>query len=194
MCRRLSMGLLIVLSAAGVASAQSKPPYSGGWIAGGALYGGLTGAPQLRGITGQTVTNRFEQAPGFYFEAGDIFNSGLAVTYFGTDVIRTENFVGSHAAKAIFYTPYYADLRVYIGRGSVVSPFVGGGFAWRLMHFDGSKGANNQFSFNGVAGARVRLARSGASIFVAAKPYRVFKNDLGQTRGWEVQLGAGRNW
>ena len=156
------------------------------WIVVGATYGGIVGDG--------TASNKFDLAPGGYFEYGVFFSSHWGATIAGTSFSPTKNHVGSHSASATFYAPYYGDVRWRPRAGRPFTPFVAFGMGWQRMHFEGTQGADNQGVFSAGAGFQLRLTNKGVILQVLARPYAIASNDLGQSTGFDVQVGVGRSW
>jgi|GEM_PF-3457565 len=154
------------------------------WIMSGAQYGGLRDSG--------TVGNCFDEGTGFISEVGFVAPSGWSFVFYGTSAYWTKNRVHDDKADVRFYSPYYTEVRRFFGSG-VFSPFLGVGFSWSRMHFEGTKGADNQYLLLLCGGAQVRL---GQRLILQGmiKPYRVLGNTLGQSWGIETSAGIGITW
>lgn len=184
MLRRLAATLIVVTAIHGTAYAQATT-----WdryVSVGGTFGGLTGDG--------TGTNKFDLAPSGYLDYGTYFGTHWGITLLSTGYGPTKNKVGSSSIGGSIYTPYAGDIRWRAGRGRTFTPVVALGMGWRRMKFDRMKGWSNYGVASLGVGAQLRVGSSGLMLETFATPYIAFKNDLGQTTGFDVRVGLGRSW
>jgi hypothetical protein len=159
--------------------------YIGSWGCAGVQYGGL------RGTTSSSIklNNEFDSGYGLWGEYGLIYPKGWAWLTYGTGVYGSNNRVMNNISKAVFYMPYYTEIRKY-SFNHYLSPYISLGLGWNCMHFNNTHGRDDQFVISTGAGAHYRLGKE-TILQMMFKPYYVSKNSLKQDWGIEMHFALG---
>ena len=176
--------LLLILALGCLTTEAAAQITSRAWMILGAQYSGMQG-------TGEG-DNAFDMGYGGVFELGFYEANGWGMVAYGTGLYQTKNRVGDDAVKARIFYPYYMDIRRYF-LNRYVSPFFSFGGGFGRMHFEGTKGSDNQYFLSTGLGAHIP-GNSDVFIQVMVRPFYIFNNSVGQKWGIETNVGIGLSW
>ena len=152
---------------------------------------------QYSGLMGKgSADNSFDMGSGFILELSvydkAIEKQGFAVA-FGTNAYWAKNRVGKSEASTHYYTPFYLDFRKFSLESRAIRPFLSWGTGWGRLHFNKTKGSDNQWLISFGGGVHIPFGKNGDIIQAVFKPYLVIGNDVKQTYGIETHIAYGFN-
>jgi hypothetical protein len=160
-------------------AADAENVRSRAWLVAGGQYNEVQGG----GVAG----NVFDRGKGFIIELG--WAESGAGCAFGTGAFWTVNRVLKDSVQVRFYTPLYFDFRL-IKLMNGFSPFASIGVGWMRMYVEDCEGSDNQYLVSLGIGAQIGV-QNGPILQILFKPYKIYKNSLGQDKGIELHVGIG---